>query len=270
MTSTVEQEAYLLKYMELGLSLIPLRGKTPLVQWKEFKLTDDNRQYWINRGVNWGIRTGLLPSGDHFYVIDLDDKKLLSSFYESNPNLIWAPLVSTARGFHIYLTWKSPARARHFSGMDIIYGGYVVCPPSIHPSGHVYKFIIPLKGLPPTFNPEWLELPTEVVGVFPPSLSDVGHITPTTDKGVPGVPQTTPGHMPPGVPQGQRHNSLVHLLGILSATHFTEEEALTRVIEWNKLNHPPLSEHEVITTVNSCYQEWERKWRENIKRGKYD
>lgn len=238
------------KYLELGLSPIPLQGKVANYHWKVFNLTESNMEQFIKPGVNWGIRAGLLPSEDYLWFIDLDSKELLGSFYELHPALMSAPLVSTSKGWHIWLTWKEQPRTRHLAGIDIIANGYVCCPPSVHSNGHEYKFIIPLRGLPPSYKPEWLStgnlLPLIVIN--PPEESA---------RRPRGGTQRHYNNQPPGVPQGQRHTVLISYLGFLHKTLFTEEEALARALAWNKKCSPPEVEQVVISTVRSCWQKWD-------------
>lgn len=201
---------------------------------------------FIKPGINWGLRTGLLPSGDYFYVMDLDNKGLLSPLYEALPNLMDAPLVSTSRGFHIYLTWKEKVKTMHsFMEWEIIANGYVCAPPSIHAGGHRYKFLIELKGIPPAFDPHMLPHPETTFSMVHDLLGESAE----SDTYIP-VP-------PLGVPEGQRHNALVRYLGILYAQGFLEEEALLIVISWNKLNFPPLPQSEVDYTVRNCWESWD-------------
>jgi len=227
-------------YLELGLSPIPLKGKVANYHWKSFTLTESNMDNFIKPGINWGLRTGLLPSGDYFYVVDLDNKKLLSSLYETFPNLMDAPLVSTSRGFHVYLTWKDEVKTRHSLGMDIIANGYVCVPPSVHADGHRYKFLIELNGIPPSFNPHLLPFQKTALSIVHDSAEPSAYT-----------------HISTGVPEGQRHNTLVHYLGILYAQQFLEEEALSIITSWNKQNKPPLSQSEVDYTVKNCWNSWE-------------
>lgn len=237
---------YAIKYQQQGFSPIPTRGKVAKYRWKEYQF---NLQDFAKLGVNVGLRTGLLPSGDYFYVVDLDSKELLGSFYESHPELMCAPLVSTGRGWHIYMTWKEQVRTRHTPGIDIIANGYVLAPPSIHPNGHVYKFIVPLRGMPPTYNPEWLGM-----GITPPIIVPDPRSNQAECNGR-YVQRQTDIYGP--VSQGQRHNTLLSYLGFLHKAHFTEEEALVRALAWNKKCSPPETEQIVISTVRSCWGKWD-------------
>lgn len=142
-----------------------------------------------------------------------------------------APVVSTGKGFHIYLTSKEQVRTRYFAYVEIIGNSYVVAPPSIHPStSKRYTFVKPLNTIPPTIDlvdiifEEWEAVLNSLVN----------------------------DSMSMGVPKGQRHNTLVSYLGLLYAQHFLEEEALSIVTSWNKLNLPPLSQSEADYTVRNC------------------
>ena len=240
------------EYLELGLMPIPLKGKIAAYPWRTFILAGKNIERYLTPEVNWELRTGKLECGLWFYAIDLDRKDLLTAMYDHCPVLMEAPTVSTGKGFHIYLTWTEEVKTRHFAGVDVIGNGYVVAPPSIHPSGKPYVFIRPLESVPPIFNPKSLELkgrekPSPFLASNFPDKSAVK----SSDMPVGQF-------MSVGVPQGQRHNMLVHYLGILFNACMPEDMSLTKALEWNRLNNPPLSVDEVKYTVRSCYEKWDK------------
>lgn len=240
-------------YLVLGLRPIPLKGKIPLVKWKDFTLTEKDIHKYLRPGVNWGLRTGRLSNGLWLYVIDLDKRDLLSTIIERLLFPIKAPIVSTSRGFHCYFTWDKEVKSRHFLGIDVKgEGGYVVCPPSIHPiTKKEYRFIVPMDALPPLQDPNMLVAPPLIV-----QEATFSHAA-DTDKNA-----YSPSRYLSGVPEGQRHNTLVSYLGALYKSCFTEEEALSRALTWNRRNQPPLPKDEVVFTVNDCYRRWEEKWRQ--------
>lgn len=226
--------AYTHEYLELGLSPIPLVGKVAAYHWKDYKY---NLRDFTKPGTSIGLRTGLLPDGSWFYVVDVDDKAGLGKYIGLVPKN--APIVSTGKGWHIYLRWKEQPRTRHYSGVDLIANGYVVAPPSLHASGKRYCFVKPLGSSLPLVNPESFTLP-------------LSSITPSSIT--PGLKGDTTFA---GVSQGQRHSTLVSLLGLLFARGYIEEAALAEMITWNKRCQPPLLETEVRSTVHTCWSKWD-------------
>jgi len=107
--------------------------------------------YWSKKDCNFAIVCGRVSG--NFFVIDFDDKKAVSKFDEIKRRemslfLVMAInetlIVKTGRGLHIYL--RAPdnieVKTQKFDGVDIKgEGGYVVAPPSIHPSGATYTFV---------------------------------------------------------------------------------------------------------------------------------
>jgi len=235
------------QYLSLGFSLIPLqpRQKTPLVKWKTFKLSVLAVDYYQKKNANWAIRSGLLPSGDWLWFLDLDRKEMLGELYKKHPPLKSMPLVSTSHGWHLYGTWKTEPKTQHLDGVDIICNGYVVAPPSVHPDGHIYKWITPLKGVPPTYNPGWLVPEAQKPVIVAPAVSSSW--------------ETEEGYMwqdnYKGVSEGNRHNRLIQIIGALCANEKTEKQILDTVMGWNKRNGPPLRKEEIEETVESMYRE---------------
>lgn len=255
------------KYLSLGFSPIWLRGKVANYHWKDFKLTKDNLIQYLKPGINWGIRSGLLQSGVYLWFIDLDSKDLLADVIESNYELLKAPIVSTGKGFHIYLTWKQEVKTKHMAEIDIIGNGYVVAPPSTHASGKPYRFIRPLNSLPPLVNPESLvfaqqQPPPIIAKSVAPVL-----LNPSFDASTDNSSNTTaPVSFDPlycasqflGVQRGQRHSALVRIVGLEIVRSFTEEETLATALEWNKRNKPPMTQAEILSTVHDCYQRYDK------------
>ena len=140
----------------------------------------------------------------------------------------------------------------HFTGakkIDVIGNGYVVAPPSLHPNGHYYQFITPLDLVPPLMDPGKLILPQQII------LSNPVHLA----SNIPNVSLNSGSlrqYIENGVPDGVRHSVLVAYIGALINMCFREEEALVKILAWNKLNRPPLPENEVIKTVHDCYEKW--------------
>jgi len=254
------------KYLSFGFSPIPLKGKVANYRWKDFTLTKSNMNQYIKAGTNWGLRSGRLPSGVWLWFIDLDSRELLSNELESNFALLNAPIVSTGKGFHIYCSWVHEVKTTHLSKIDIIANGYVVAPPSIHQSGKPYRFIRSLDSIPPLVNPEDLAFTAQSPPIIKNPVSPVLHRA-SSDASTDNSSNTAaPKCFDPlycasqfsAVQQGQRHSTLVSIIGIEIARSFTEEETLSIVLVWNKRNQPPMSKAEVINTVRDCYQRYDK------------
>jgi hypothetical protein len=108
-------------------------------------------EWWRNgSAANIGIATG---RDSCLLVIDLDSPQGLAAFkgiHAANGGgpLPYAPVVVTKRGWHIYFSIPQGSERIPCStgkgseqGVDVrADGGYVVAPPSIHPSGHRYRW----------------------------------------------------------------------------------------------------------------------------------
>lgn len=241
------------KYLELGLSPIPLYGKLPLVPWRKYQF--DLRDF-TKPGVNVGIPSGILPSGNHLWFIDIDDKKLLGEVYEKYPSLMDYPLVSTRKGFHIWLSWKEPVKTRVLDWGEIRgTGSYVVAPPSVHTCGHLYRFITPLDAEPPLFNPGSFLFECSKWTGFNRSKFLDNSIQGDRRPGLGG--DFSRFELVHGVKKGRRHTFLVKYLAILHSSCLSEQDATQKALEWAARCNPPLPIDEVRQTVKSCYDKWD-------------
>lgn len=170
-------------YLENGLSIIPLkpRSKEPLIPWKEYQEkspTNKEIEEWFrNNNNNIAIVCGSVSR--NLVVIDFDDIEKFKVFLKGVDNLkdsirfsianTW--WVRTGKGVHVYLRitdidekdFKQLFRTkpRLVEGVDVkAEGGYVVAPPSIHPSGRQYEFIQgpPENEIQVIYPDEWKEI----------------------------------------------------------------------------------------------------------------
>jgi putative DNA primase/helicase len=144
--SALEEAA--LDYAQQGLHVFPLqpRGKTPLTAHGLEDATIDlmTIETWWARWpeANVAIRTGELLVVDEDRLGALDE--LAAEAHETIPV---TGLVKTASGKHYYFRQPVEQRIRNTAGklapgIDTRgEGGYVVAPPSIHPSGSVYEWL---------------------------------------------------------------------------------------------------------------------------------
>lgn len=157
MTSRSERDYPLLsaalRYAERGWLVFPLypRSKKPIKDENlqleyGFKDASNERntvlQWW--QGVpnaNIGLATG-----DPFDVLDIDGPQSVSALQDvlGKDYRHHGPVVTTGKGKHLYFAALPNGRNRAgLLGGKLDYrgtGGYVVAPPSIHPSGRVYEW----------------------------------------------------------------------------------------------------------------------------------
>jgi len=164
---------------EYGLSVIPLafKDKRPIVEWKEYQErlpSDEELTKWFKgKKRNIAIICGRVSGG--LVVVDFDSKEKFTDFIMKLKNAsiglkhaienTW--IVKTGKGYHVYLRLENEdlvprTKPRLAEGLDVkAEGGYVVAPPSIHPSGVEYTFILNdprEKSIEVISEKEWKEL----------------------------------------------------------------------------------------------------------------
>jgi hypothetical protein len=167
-----EPEHQVLRLSGRGLRLFPCkpREKEPAIRgWKQAATTDTTQLVrWFDEfpESNWGLVTGPIPA---IFVLDVDGIKGLNSFFElcgrdlRQVELACATLgVKTPRGSHLYFQHPAEMRicnsaGRLAAGCDIRSGGgFVLCPPSIHPSGEPYRWLGGAEDMRIASAPAWL------------------------------------------------------------------------------------------------------------------
>ena len=159
-----------------GLRLLPLcrpddssrpekeRGKAPLLLKWQYRASADVAQIeaWAVQfpGCNWGMATG---RGSGIFVLDIDGEPGIAALYshaQEGRELTATLTVCTGRGQHLYFRYPQGWTIRNSAGqlserLDIRgEGGYVVIPPSIHPSGALYAYVD--QSAPIAEAPQWL------------------------------------------------------------------------------------------------------------------
>jgi hypothetical protein len=151
----------------------------------------------------------------------------------------WAVSTSPGRG-HRYFLSKAPVpnvpKDKLAPDVEIKgLGGYVVCPPSIHPDGHPYKFVV---------GPEQMDRPAEA----PAWLVELA----LAHQGA-----KANGHGPaPAVGavivDGQRNRTLTSLAGTMRRPGMSEPAIVAALLEENAARcSPPLDDEEVRTIARS-------------------
>lgn len=236
-----------LAYLTRGWSVIPLRPgeKRPLVRWEQYQKRRPERDEvsrWFAAwpDANIGIVTG---SVSRLVVLDVDPahgglESLAALERRHGPLPASVEARTGGGGRHVYFLHPGGVvrnRAGLAQGVDVRGdGGYVVAPPSVHPSGGAYVWpeghapgaiaLAPLPG--------WL---SEL------SLGGAGRPLAQWRALVRG-----------GVEEGRRNNTIASLTGHLLWHGVDPTVALELMLAWNRVRcRPPLDDDEVAQTVRS-------------------
>lgn len=152
-----------LEYREVGLHPIALlpRSKRPLVPWKEFQermpTIEEIQGWWaMCPDANVGI---ILGRGA--FAVDVDGPEAVEALKAAKVDLGNGPTSKTSRGFHKFYGGAAPDKVGLLDHVDVRGVGYVVAPPSVHESGHVYRWERAITGALPTPPPALMALLAE-------------------------------------------------------------------------------------------------------------
>jgi len=212
-----------LAYHKQGFPVIPIapHEKKPLVSWEKYQLVratpEEIEAWWTNwPDANVGILTGTVSG---LVVIDLDSieakNKLKGLLNGSDFSVI--PRSRTGKGWQLFFKHpgaRIPNRAGIIPDLDVRGdGGYVVAPPSVHPSGKMYKWEVPIKG-------ELPKLPVELFNLI------VSHGNGAKGETAPIIDAT--------IDEGQRNATLTSLAGSMRRRGMSEGSILAALHEENK------------------------------------
>ena len=227
--------------------MLPLgvRDKRPLVIWEPLQRARPSAEQvrnWFSRwpNANIGIVTGEISN---LIVLDIDPKHggditlaRLERRFGRLPVTVEA--ATGGGGRHFYFAHPGGLirnRTGLAQGIDVRgEGGYIVAPPSIHPSGRPYVWTagrspedIALAALP-----RWILLSGGVRAQR--TLSDWRRL------------------VHDGVPEGQRNSSIASLAGHLLWHQIDPEVVLELLLAWNRMRcRPPLADDEVAQVVSN-------------------
>ncbi len=236
------------RYLGRGWCVLPLRrrDKRPLVVWEPLQharpstaqITD-----WFSRwpDANIGIVTGEISN---LVVLDIDPKhggdaslQRLEQRFGPLPATIEA--TTGGEGRHFYFAHPGSLirnRAGLAQGIDLRGdGGYIVAPPSVHPSGRPYAWA---SGR----SPEDLALAAMPRWILPAFRGDRARRTLSDWRRL----------VRAGVPEGQRNAGIASLTGHLLWHQVDPEMVLELLLAWNRMRcRPPLEDAEVAQVVSN-------------------
>ena len=146
-----------LTHLARGWSIIPIASdKKPLVAWKRFqsgRATPDDLRGWLGGHSARGIAVVLGDVSGGLVCRDFDLRGAYAGWAAAHPDLAATlPTARTARGVHVYAVAADRTPRTFSDGEYRGNGQYVILPPSIHPSGAAYEWIIPPVTPCPTWN----------------------------------------------------------------------------------------------------------------------
>jgi hypothetical protein len=148
-----------------GLRVFPVvvRGKEPAIKDNLKRATTDANLisgWWATHNFNIGLTTG---ANSGIWVLDLDDDEdeaWLRRMEAAHGALALTVEAITGKGRHLYFRWPSGTDLRNIQDRDDFpdvraNGGYVLAPPSVHPSGRAYAWSVDSTD-EFTDAPDWL------------------------------------------------------------------------------------------------------------------
>lgn len=242
-----------LRLAECGLAVFPAQpqGKQPacLHGCKDATRDPGVIEAWWRRvpSYNVAVATGRV-SGIVVVDIDNDDAeveiKKLEAEYSALPPTVEA---ITAKGRHLFFRYPERevrnSASKLAPGVDTRgEGGYVIAPPSVHPSGKRYCWSVDSANAFAEV-PQWLLDKITAPAIMPAVVPG----------GLPAASTSTwAGLIRDGAPEGCRNDSLARLAGYLLRGRISAEVALEIILLVNEARfRPPLSRAEVIATANN-------------------
>jgi hypothetical protein len=143
-----------LGYLRRGWSIIPIKvgTKKPACRsWKAYQKKPPDESHirkWFSPGKDNGLAVICGPVSGGLVCRDYDNMAAYDAWASVHPDLAATlPTVATARGRHVYC--RSGHRGiKELEDGELRGGGYCLLPPSRHPAGQVYQWLIPLPDGP--------------------------------------------------------------------------------------------------------------------------
>jgi hypothetical protein len=234
-----------LKLAERGLAVFPCRprDKRPATAHGLKDATTDIvtiQAWWSDdRDYNIGIACGPVSN---IFVVDIDDAEAeLGRLEAQHGELPPTVEVITARGRHLYFRYPSVpvsnTAGKIAEGIDTRGdGGYVLAPPSVHPTGRRYRWSVDSADT-------IAEAPSWLIGLLAP---------PSNGKGAGTAPSEWRTLVTDGVVEGRRDCSVARLAGLLLRRFVDPVVTLELLQAWNAQRcAPPLPPEDVDRIVDS-------------------
>lgn len=229
---------YISDYIDLGWSILPVKPEekrpymTNWLQYTKTRATREMAENWFNTlsGAGVGAVTGKVSN-----IIVLDVENYCPTPIEEILKKYPTQLISRtgSGGYHLFYQYptnvsKVSNRVGIFEGADLrADGGFIVLPPTRHPSGGKYEWV--QRGTPMVFPSALLDIESK------PTTQNEGWITEALR----------------GVSEGGRNDTCARLAGYFFKKGMSYDIVETLLLDWNERNDPPLPVNEIRTTIKS-------------------
>lgn len=138
-----------LEYHELGFCMIPAlyRKKKAAIRWRPYQEKRPevaDLRNWFGDGRQRNVAVVLGPVSGDLVCRDFDTIPEYEKWSDHHPDLARVlATVRTAGGYHVYILADFPHVRKIKNGELRGAGGYCLLPPSVHPSGVHYEWVIP-------------------------------------------------------------------------------------------------------------------------------
>ena len=238
-----------LRYAARGWPVFPLkpRGKTPITSNGFQAATTDPAkiaEWWAKHpNANVGVRTGREAS---VWVLDMDGPEGAASFAELETEIGALPDTlgqeTGGGGYHLFWEWPEGIEVRNRTnarqGIDVRgEGGYVVAPPSIHPSGKGYEWHLGGRNTIAAAPQALLDLVCPPKRVLPPWERTAPVSRPPALEGTPTIERARLylDQVPPAVQGSGGHNALLWATRAL-VVGFELDDATALNLLWSEFN----------------------------------
>ncbi|MGB7341870.1 MAG: bifunctional DNA primase/polymerase [Phototrophicaceae bacterium] len=267
--SDLQRQAYDL--YDLGLNVLPQpigqKGGLPWKRLQYSRLNRDNPNYGLRNlfagDSNLAIMCG--STSQNLFVIDCESNDSFHYHLQQLHNRkipIWA--VQTARGGHIYLRATNGEVHSIETGILVdaeIKGrnGYVLAPPSIHPSGAVYHWIVQQGDNIPAIDTKDIDWLRDKNGQMlklefdAPATGKTGNWSMAIVSPASNLSVATRDYLQNGnhLPQGARNNRLFKAACDMAGNQYSQSETETILIPIAAMSGLP--QPEITATIRSAY-----------------
>lgn len=244
-----------LVYRQRGWSVLATIGKKSAHLWKKYQVEpadEPTLRLWFSQNNITGIAVILGGASGGLACRDFDTKESYERWRSDHPELAAVlPTVRTRRGYHTYLLGPAGYQDLGDGEYRADHKHYCLLPPSLHPEGAIYRWIIPLPaGDLPAIDPchhgllSPLHTQTQTHSCHPLHVSDRD------------IEDAITATLPTGPGQRNHHIWLLarHLKGIMPAA--TTESLEIGVRDWHTRALPFIQTKNWLTTWIDFRSAW--------------